>query len=318
MNEIVRRDREILIRALVQPSRVIGYGAIFLFGLYVARQNLMSGNFPFLLFGLGISLIGAVKYGTDCVREANANRFMNKHYEALWVEASNRISRLNDALKQMGKDRLGDLTVLPVTVRNVGDSVYVALRRADMIYSEIEKSEGSLPHSTHLRSGRHPASDEHVQELYRQADRNIAEYRQRFSGIYGALQRCEAQAAVFVTTLDNLRIRILGYRLMGRTPEIEMSEFKLAMDEAKMQLEAVDTALSELDYNSLPSSVTTVTGATNLEMLKEPFSQARDEIASPIEQMERENGIESEQVSSGQDKPPPLPPDVKIEERPQW
>lgn len=318
MNEIVRRDREILIRALVQPSRVIGYGAVFLFGLYIARQNLLSGNFQILLLGLGTSLLAAVKYGTDCAREANANRFINKHYEALWLEASNRISRLNDALKQMGKDRLGDLTVLPVTVRNVGDSVYVALRRADMIYSEIEKSEGSLPHSTHLRSGRHPASDEHVQELYRQADRNIAEYRQRFSGIYGALQRCEAQAAVFVTTLDNLRIRILGYRLMGRTPEIEMSEFKLAMDEAKMQLEAVDTALSELDYNSLPGSVAHASGNVNDSLSSEPASLNREEAISPMEQLERANGIDSEPIASNQDIPPPLPPDVKIEERPQW
>jgi hypothetical protein len=63
------------------------------------------------------------------------------------------------------------------------------------------------------------------------------------------VERTEAQAAVFVTTLDTLRMKMLGHRVSGSANGLSNNEFLSALGEAKLQLEAIDKALDELEIN---------------------------------------------------------------------
>jgi hypothetical protein len=141
---------------------------------------------------------------------------------------------------------------LPVTVQAVGSTLYFALRRADIVVREVTTSEGWLMAVQHHTGPISP--DQKAQELYRLADKNIAEYRQHYQTVMSGVERTEAQAAVFTTTLDTLRMRMLGHRLAGRSPELAHTEFLQAMTEARMQLDAIDKALDELELTPFPGT----------------------------------------------------------------
>ena len=55
-----------------------------------------------------------------------------------------------------------------------------------------------------------------------------------------------------MTTVDALRMKLLGYRLAGKSPEAPHHEFLTAIAEAKLQFQAIDRALDELDFSLLP------------------------------------------------------------------
>jgi hypothetical protein len=100
-----------------------------------------------------------------------------------------------------------------------------------------------------------PSHDPQAKELYRIADKNIAEYRGHLAGVMAGVQRTEAQSAVLMTTVDTLRMKMIGYRLIGRSPELSSREFLEAMQEAKMQLAAIDRALDELELTAFPKTI---------------------------------------------------------------
>ena len=102
------------------------------------------------------------------------------------------------------------------------------------------------------------SNDPQSRELYRLADKNIAEYRAQYAGVMAGVQRTEAQSAVFMTTLDTLRMKMIGYRLVGRSPEMASQEFLEALAEARMQLQSIDTALEELDLGHYPKTISVV------------------------------------------------------------
>jgi hypothetical protein len=57
-------------------------------------------------------------------------------------------------------------------------------------------------------------------------------------------------------TLDTLRMKMLGYRLIGKSPEMPSQDFLEALHEAKLQLQAIDNALEELDLGHYPKQIT--------------------------------------------------------------
>ena len=61
-----------------------------------------------------------------------------------------------------------------------------------------------------------------------------------------------------MTTLDTLRMKMLGYRLVGKSPEMPAQDFLEALAEAKLQLQAIDTALEELDLGQYPKQISVV------------------------------------------------------------
>jgi hypothetical protein len=61
-----------------------------------------------------------------------------------------------------------------------------------------------------------------------------------------------------MTTLDSVRVKMLGYRLVGRSPELATHEFLSAIAEARAQLQSIDTALDELDLSHYPRQISVV------------------------------------------------------------
>jgi len=247
MDDIRRQDLQLFRKELLNLPRLLVTVAIIL-----------------VVFGLPLSLaqqilaVGAtgLSFGAVCWNESVRRRWLDRRMAALWEGVRDRLERFEAGLKKMRQDQVADLSEMPKTIRSVADSIYLALRRADMIAHEVQRSESGLYATSPSWSS--PANDAQSKELYRIADKNIAEYRQQFKGLIAGVQRTEAQAAVFMTTVDTLRMKMLGYRLVGRSPELSSNEFLHALAEARAQLQSIDTALEELDMGHFPKTISVV------------------------------------------------------------
>lgn len=254
MHDVHRQDLMLFMREMARPTRLFATTVVAAVGWAIAGHR---------SFGAGIAvLFGAAAIHT--VAAANgawAKRFANRRFGLLWNSCQDRHKRFKDALTQMRRKRIAEFEELPKTINAISQALYIALRRADTVFSEVVKSEGWLigqaPPTT-----KPPSHDPQAQELYRIADKNIAEYRQHYASVMAGVQRTEAQAAVFTTTLDTLRMKMLGYRLGGRGPEVQSQEFLESIVEAKLQLEAIDKALEELELSPFPKSISILPPAT--------------------------------------------------------
>jgi len=208
--------------------------------------------FPWVVSLVLTVAIGTI-WATGAYRQSVRARFHNPRLSNLWSEAKDRYERFDELLRKMSRERIADLKEMPRTIHATALTLYAALRRADMVQREVEKSEAGL--LDHARQVRDLPRDPQTQELYRLADRNVAEYRQGLKAVMAGVRRTEAQAAVFISTLDTLRMRMLGHRLIGRSPEAPNLEFLEALQEAKMQLDAIDKALEELEMRPFPKMI---------------------------------------------------------------
>lgn len=249
MDDVARLDLKLFLKELLSPLRLI----VFLVAL-VFLWTLPFG--PALAVRLFLTAFALVFWASQCYSASVSKRFISKRYSAMWNGCRDRLSRFEEVLKKLRKDQIANLSEMPETIRRVGDSIYRALRRADVIAAEVEKSERDLhnaPPVMHL-----PSSDPQSQELYRIADKNIAEYKTQFAGVMAGVHRTEAQSAVFMTTLDTLRMKMLGYRLVGKAPELSSDDFLVALAEARAQLQSIDTALEELDLGHYPKTISVI------------------------------------------------------------
>jgi hypothetical protein len=245
MEDIRRRDQRLFIAEALSVWRVAAYVAAL--GL---AYGVMSGLSPKLLMVTGFIILAAISSAWSASIQ---KRFMNARMRGLWGGCQDRFTRFEEIMKRMKNEQVADLRELPKTIKQVYDNLYVALRRADVIAHEIGTSEKGLysappvwvKHSTDVQS----------QELYRLADKNIAEYKAQFAGVMAGVERTEAQCAVFMTTLDTLRMKMIGYRLVGKSPEMNSQDFLESLAEARTQLHAIDTALEELDLGHYPKMV---------------------------------------------------------------
>ncbi len=251
MDDIRRQDLKVFLRELFAIPRVaIVLCVIVLIGAVFRVDSGSLYSFVRAVPAWGIVL------GTATLTAYNGSlekRFINRRYQALWRGCQDRLSRFNEVLKRLRKEQLADLHEMPNTIRKVAESLYVALRKADMVSNEVLRTEHNLYVAPPAWSA--APTDPQSKELYRIADKNIAEYRHQYAGIMAGVERAEAQSAVFMTTLDTLRMRLLGYRLIGRSPEVPSQEFLEVLAEAKLQLQAIDTALEELDLGQYPKQI---------------------------------------------------------------
>jgi len=248
MDEVRRQDLRLFGRELFSSGRLIGL-AFGIFLLWVFPLFSPGASVAKLLtIGVVLLITVASAYQTS-VRK----RFLNKRYEALWAGCKDRMQRFDDVLRKMRKEQVADLIEVPKTISRTCESVYFALRRADMISHEVQLSEKGLYNVPPVLTA--PSNDPQSTELYRIADKNIAEYRQGFAGVMAGVQRTEAQSAVFMTTVDTLRMKMLGYRLVGRSPELPSQDFLEALNEAKLQLASIDHALEELELGPFPKTI---------------------------------------------------------------
>jgi len=248
MDDIRRQDLRLFALELLSPIRLICTSAIVIL-LLANVHSLGAVAVLMAMIAIFVSSIWAWM-------ESDKRRFMNKRFKALWLGCQDRLSRFEDVLKRMRKDQVADLNEMPNTIRGVSKSLYIALRRADIISHEVQLSEKGLYNEP--PTWKSPSRDAQSQELYRLADKNIAEYRAQFAGVMAGVQRTEAQSAVFMTTLDTLRMKMIGYRLVGRSPELSSHDFLEALAEARAQLQSIDTALDELDLGHYPKTISVV------------------------------------------------------------
>lgn len=255
MDDVRRQDIRLFVKELLQPWRLLSTAAIafVVFQLVGLRTG---GSSLTLFFQMAAALLMISISAMNAWTSSEKMRFSNKRMGALWEGCHDRMMRFEDVLARMRKDQVAELKEMPKTIRTVADSLYLALRRADMIMVEVQASEKDLvaqPPAWQAHS-----KDPQSRELYRQADRNIAEYRAQYAGVMAGVQRTEAQSAVFMTTVDTLRMKLLGYRLVGRSPELPSQDFLEALAEARAQLQAIDTALDELDLGHYPKQISVV------------------------------------------------------------
>ncbi len=204
---------------------------------------------------LGIGILGFVSgcYINGSYKAGVAKRWKNMRFKALWSACEDRLERFDDVLSKMRRDHIADLQEMPKTIHGVGESLYAALRRSDLITYDVFETEKGILQSPPSWEGM--SGDPQARELYRIADKNIAEYRQIYGGVMGGVQRAEAQAAVYMTTLDSLRMKMLGYRLVGKQPDMSSHDFLDSLAEARVQLQAIDQALDELDFSNFPKTI---------------------------------------------------------------
>ncbi len=276
--------KELFLQELRAPARI---------GIYVAGLMcigfISSTNAPMWPSAVIAGAIFATLGIVTAAKSVAGKQFKSPHYQMLWQNVRDRLRRFETAYGALKVAWDEELPVLRERVLITADSVYTALCRADVMQVELQKSEGHMAwaESTQFRPVT-ASQDKKVQELYQLADRNMAEYRQRLNAVTAGIQRCEAQTAVYITTLDSLRVRLLGYRLMGKSPEIEHQQFLETIGEAKSQLDAVDKALQEISFDRLVAQM-------ELEGEPAPARTVAENVAMAA--------------------PPPMPSDVSIEER---
>lgn len=277
MDELRRQDlRRFGLGLLRWPS--IGLLLIGLAVLASSLAALTSGGGSRDSFGAtllsGLVLVG---FGLEAARKwSKAHEFRSPKFRYLWKVCEERLARFEEARIKHRRTDLPELTEMPIAVRGVAQNLRLALRRADVLLKEVEASEGALglqgpppipgampmvapsPFATPLPP--ELLADRDTNSLYQLADRNVAEYRAGLHNLLAGVARTEAQAAVFATTLDTLRLKMLGYRLGTRRPEIETQEFVGSIHEAKLQMNAIDRALEDLEVNVFARPFTPVGG----------------------------------------------------------
>lgn len=249
MDDIRRQDRRIFQREALRPGRIL-VSLFFLFvgmGIWGASENGTAGA--------ALAIVGGVVifHGLRAYSASLKRRWLSRRFEALWNGCLDRLKLFDEVRDRVKKDRVADWEEMPKTVERVAKALYAALRRSDMISHEVAQTEKGLYAEPPPWVA--PSHDPQAKELYRIADKNIAEYRQQFGVVMAGVQRTEAQCAVFMTTVDTLRMKMIGYRLVGRSPEMSSQDFLEAMNEAKLQLHAIDQALEELELQPFPKMI---------------------------------------------------------------
>jgi len=263
MDDVRRRDLQAFARELVSPSLILVLAASII-GAVVLKDRSYLVIFPVLTV-----------HGLFAWRRSIPKRFRNRRFLLIWQSCEDRLKRLHKAIHQLGRSKIARLEELPSNIDLTSRHLYDALRRADLCEHEVVKSEGW--YLSQLQAPPKLSDDLQARELFRIAETNLVEYRQHLAQVRGGVDRTEAQAAVFVTALDTLRVKILGYRLAGRRVEEDSGDFLVALTEARMQLESIDKALEELELTPFPTQITVMPDSPHLSSRDEAEDERHEE-----------------------------------------
>ncbi len=290
--DIRRQDARIFTRGLVSFRSVIcaGMGVFFANGWLMSTQA--AGITTWTQLPLLISVLSFVGIPYFAYRYWQSKKFMHRRFAQLWENVVDRRIRLEEALTALRRTNRTEFSDLPRNARRVSEDIYAALRRADLVMKEIMTSEhrSGSPGAPNLNR---QVTDPQSQTLYQVAERNLVEYRLQYRSVLGGVERAEAQAVAFITTMDTLRIRALRHRLGARLDETELEEFLGAIKEAKLQFDAIDQALDELERGVNLATFGTAENPNDIMAREFPVDvneNPRDELAK---------------------SPPPIPPDAR-------
>ncbi|HRJ27713.1 MAG TPA: hypothetical protein PLO61_09430 [Fimbriimonadaceae bacterium] len=247
MKDIQAQDRKLFWREACAPSALVR--VLLMVGILTLASLPLGWLTPPLIAGM-VSCILVPLHLIASLGRSVEKRFKSQRIKLLWQTCEDRLRRLEVEVKQVRKSRIAELQELPKTIKTVAQQLYLTLRRADIVLQEVTRSETS--HQKAFLPPHQVTHDPQAQHLYQLADKNIVEYQKHYRAVIGGVQRAEAQAAVFSTTLDMLRMKMLSHRLAERSPEQENLEFLQSITEAKMQLDAIDKALEELELTPFP------------------------------------------------------------------
>jgi hypothetical protein len=246
--EIRKADQRILFRETFRANRLI---LLFIFMLFC--ELISRGTGPWIMpFAL---IIGAAVLYIRGNAAAKRKRFINSRFMSMWNGCRERFESFEDGIRKLKRADIAQFQELPDTVRDLAMTIYNALRRADILFEEVLQSEGV----DRIRPGvpMFKPTDPQAQELYRIAERNLGEYRGHYNELMAGIQRTEAQATVFMTTLDNLRVKMLGYRLIGKNPSLSSEEFL--------------SVLAELDLSHYPKTIAVIPPQTREQDFNDAF-----------------------------------------------
>ena len=198
-----------------------------------------------------VSGLGAIIYPR--IQERKKAFFMNDRFNQLWASSEERYTSLQRVFKASRAKEREELESLPAYVDSIRKSLFEALTRADAVTIQIDKLHEESSHFTNPNVQFGPGSDPTARAIVTQADRNRAEYRQNMKVVQGGVQRTEAQVLLFMTTVDNLRVRMVGYSLRGQQTEASSYEFSQLLSDMHTQLKSIDSALEELNLPLFPS-----------------------------------------------------------------
>ncbi|HLO99582.1 MAG TPA: hypothetical protein VK171_13385 [Fimbriimonas sp.] len=269
--DIRNADRQIFWREVGRTNRVQSQILFLIFVGILAT----AGAPPPLLVTMG--LLGILVHVGFAASAAKKRRFLNSRFSFLWNGCRERWESFNAESVKLRRAEIANFEEMPQTVRELAMNLYTALRRADILFDEVIRSEGT----DRMRPGIPSVTptDPQAVELYRLAEKNLIEYRANYSELMAGIQRTEAQATVFITTLDSLRVKLLGYRLVGKSPSLNSEHFLSALAEARAQLSAIDRALDELDLSHYPKTIAVVPEVERLKTMEHDFeSEARQEL----------------------------------------
>jgi hypothetical protein len=290
--DIRRQDARIFTRGLVSFRSVIcaGMGAFFANGWLLSTQA--AGITTWTQLPLLLSVLSFVGIPYFAYRHWQNKKFMHRRFAQLWENVVDRRIRLEEALTALRRTNRTEFSDLPRNARRVSEDIYAALRRADLVMKEIMTSEhrAGSPGAPNLNR---QVTDPQSQTLYQVAERNLVEYRLQYRSVLGGVERAEAQAVAFITTMDTLRIRALRHRLGSRLDETELEEFLGAIKEAKLQFDAIDQALDELERGVNLATFGTAENPNDIMAREFPV----DTNENPREELAK--------------SPPPIPPDAR-------
>ncbi len=240
MNDIQRADLIIVAKSALNPLRLAGLA----FAGWIGTL-LLGGTDPWPWVGITVWGMALGLYGTAIRNDFLRKRFRTPEHRVLWDLIEDRLRRFHKAVKRAPQEVRRALEDTPQRVDRTAQKLYIALRKADLVRQEIERSEGRVippppilkPHS----------SDRETTELYVLADKNIAEYHRNLEAVSAHVTRTEGQCAVFLSALDSLRVQLLGHRLRTTAPAVPQPEFREAMASIKRQLDSISKALVELE-----------------------------------------------------------------------
>ena len=291
--DIRRQDARIFTRGLVSFRSVIcaGMGAFFANGWIMSMQA--AGITPWTQLPLILSVLSFLGIPFFAYRHWQNKKFMQRRFAQLWENVVDRRIRLEEALTALRRTNRTEFHDLPRNARRVSEDIYAALRRADLVMKEIMTSEhrSGSPGAPNLNR---QVTDPQSQTLYQVAERNLVEYRLQYRSVLGGVERAEAQAVAFITTLDTLRIRALRHRLGARLDDTELEEFLGAIKEAKLQFDAIDQALDELERGVNLATFGTAENPNDIMAREFPADLADPDLRDQLGKT-----------------PPPIPPDAR-------
>src|SRR5688500_7925118 len=98
MDDVRRHDKNLLLRELLNPGRIILAAAAA--GFVAISRTTFLWQMSFLWQAVGYSVIALV-FVNSAYQEAKRKRFINKRFEALWNGCKDRYQRLEEVLGKM-------------------------------------------------------------------------------------------------------------------------------------------------------------------------------------------------------------------------